>query len=414
MNLNNELGFAELPEKIITKNTEDIFCYLQKETLSLIQFIGILSIFAHKHISNKYFFIASEILEKRYLSNIYIELEKIPELFKDPPLIAYEDIQKFFEDDFSLSLVHNLAFSEQIKLNTSKSIWGIIYLYILLLKLDLKNFEIWIKKTKRIDFKIIFLNLLFNHIQNENIDTDKLDYASLGILQSFYVLTTYGLEPNSHNVWSRQSKNIGKILNSPLAEKVKFLTILKYITKKYHGIPLKKLDQDENLPQLIELLYATNYNFTWDDLFFPMGIYYSSLCFRIIQSLPETDSNKVNYYEKLLDKIIHHLKTEMFHEYNLDYANLIGRISTEISSLEKLESLFKKEYQQLSFPYSFCKIKNWHERISFCFYLLVGIYIYKKNNNEEFNTYIDKFRFIKPEKHHYFDKRIEELLLLFT
>lgn len=123
----------------------------------------------------------------------------------------------------------------------------IIYLYTLLLKLDLKNFEIWIKKTKRIDFKVIFLNFLFNHIQNENIDVDKLKDASLGIIQSFYVLVTYGLEPNSHNVWSRQSKNIEEILNSPLAEKVKFLTILKYITKKYCGTSLKKLDQDENL-----------------------------------------------------------------------------------------------------------------------------------------------------------------------
>lgn len=102
----------------------------------------------------------------------------------------------------------------------------------------------------------IFLNFLFNHIQNENIDVDKLKDASLGIIQSFYVLVTYGLEPNSHNVWSRQSKNIEEILNSPLAEKVKFLTILKYITKKYCGTSLKKLDQDKNLPQLIKLLYS--------------------------------------------------------------------------------------------------------------------------------------------------------------
>lgn len=66
------------------------------------------------------------------------------------------------------------------------------------------------KKTKRIDFKVIFLNFLFNHIQNENIDVDKLKDASLGIIQSFYVLVTYGLEPNSHNVWSRQSKILKK------------------------------------------------------------------------------------------------------------------------------------------------------------------------------------------------------------
>lgn len=55
--------------------------------------------------------------------------------------------------------------------------------------------------------------------------------------------------------WTRQSKNIEEILNSPLAEKVKFLTILKYITKKYCCTSLKKLDQDKNLPQLIKLLY---------------------------------------------------------------------------------------------------------------------------------------------------------------
>lgn len=414
MNLNNELGFAELSEKIIAENTEDVFYYLQKETLSLIQFVGILSLFAHKHISNKYISIASEILKKRYMNNIYIELEKIPELFNEASHIAYEDIQKFFENDFSLTLVHTIAFSEQIKFNASKSIWGLIYLYTLLLKLDLKNFEIWIKKTKRIDFKVIFLNLLFNHIQNENIDVDKLKDASLGILQSFCVLVTYGLEPNSHNVWSRQSKNIEEILNSPLAEKVKFLTILKYITKKYCGTSLKKLDQDENLPQLIKLLYATNYNFTWDDLMVSTGIREACIYYRIIQLLPEKNTNKVNYFERLLEKILNYLKAEMFQEYNLDYAELIGRISTEISSLEKLEALFKKEYKQLSFPYSFCKIKNWQERISFCLYLLVGIYIYKKNNNEEFNTYIDKFRFIKSEKHHYFDQRIEELLLSLT
>ena len=228
------------------------------------------------------------------------------------------------------------------------------------------------------------------------------------------MLVTYGLEPNSHNVWSRQSKNIEEILNSPLAEKVKFLTILKYITKKYCGTSLKKLDQDKNLPQLIKLLYATNYNFTWDDLMVSTGIRESCIYYRIIQLLPETNTNKVNYFEKLLEKILNYLKAEMFQEYNLDYAELIGRISTEISSLEKLEALFKKEYKQLSFPYSFCKIKNWQERISFCLYLLVGIYIYKKNNNEEFNTYIDKFRFIKSEKHHYFDQRIEELLLSLT
>ena len=38
------------------------------------------------------------------MNNIYIELEKIPELFNEASHIAYEDIQKFFENDFSEEL----------------------------------------------------------------------------------------------------------------------------------------------------------------------------------------------------------------------------------------------------------------------------------------------------------------------
>ena len=74
------------------------------------------------------------------------------------------------------------------------------------------------------------------------------------------------------------------------------------------------MDQDENLPQLIKLLYATNYNFTWDDLMVSTGIRESCIYYRIIQLLPETNTNKVNYFERLLEKILNHLKAEMFQE----------------------------------------------------------------------------------------------------
>lgn len=411
MKLNNELGFAELTECFFIENTEEFIDYIKKYNLPLIQVVGGLSFLAHTKKSSEHFLSLKKILNSKLSKEVYRELEVFPPLFQDDSYIDDASVQSLLEQELSISLIHSVAFTTPCGCEHKKTYWGLIYLFIILLDIDLPNFEIWLIKTKRKDMKIVFLDLIFSHIQNCSINLDGLDNSKMGILQSFYALCMYGLEPNSHNVWSRQSSNISSLFECNLSPKNKFIIYLKFITQKYHGYDLIKLDNDTEIEGLLKNLHSIKYNFTEAELIEATGIYYSAICLKIIQAMDKSNQNKSTFFESFMDRIVNYLKSrDIFNDYDVIQSHLLGRTSLEICSITKLETLFNKEYKELSFPYSFCLEKKWQQRISFCFHLLIGIYVYKKTKNEDVSEYLKKFNFIKVGTHHYFNEKIVELL----
>lgn len=118
------------------------------------------------------------------------------------------------------------------------------------------------------------------------------------------------------------------------------------------------------------------------------------MCFKIIKNCKNQEKKKL-FLKELQKILLTYLEHQEFIQHSIDYAKLLGLIAIERSDCADLEKLFDKEHKELSFPYSFFKIKNWSQRVVFLFYLLIGIKTYKNNVNHDIAGYIDKFNLIK-------------------
>lgn len=412
MTLTNELGINELfqifPENIL----DTALNYIENNKISLMQFIGILSLLEHTH--NRYEEFYPELrqyLKINLLKNIYTELENIKPIFTNLENISSENIQELLESNLSKDLINQVAYTEMITLKQSFSHSGLYYLFHFLLELDLSNFETWIKNTQRLDFKIIFLNTLLCYYTNSDIILDNLDNAQLGFVQAFYALRRFQIDKMCRNVYCR-NEDINLLFKSNLSDRSKFIVYLKYITTKYNGLNLKELEEHNEFEKDIDKFNKFDYNYNEDELFDFIDIYYSRIGFKIIQTIQDEEKRQL-FLEKLQNKLLNYLSKERLIDNNIDYANLLGYISIELNYCQNLETIFNKKYKELSFPYSFCKVKNWDDQVVFMFYLLKGLYVYKKTMNEKFAEYIEKLNFIIGDIKCYtfknFDKYIEQM-----
>lgn len=216
--MENEFGLKELSELVNINDFKKVISILDKGKGTLIQFVGALSLLAYQQKNYNDEQKLKEILKRKYLSNIYTSLEEIHLFPKKIFSISEKDINRILKLELSDEAISYVAYSEKTRIEPPTRYWGVIYLFCFLLELDLMNFEKWIQKTKNIDFKIIFLNILSYYIYNENIELTNLDHAHIGLIQAFYAICSYGLEPNSANVWSRQAEDISNILNCKYPE----------------------------------------------------------------------------------------------------------------------------------------------------------------------------------------------------
>lgn len=410
MTLINELGMEEL----FKGKSDTLFDSLVSNIneINLVQFIGILSLFGYTY--NKYEEYYPK-LKKYFNTNlskdVYSKLENIKPLFKNIENISSVEIQNLLEAKLSNDLIKQVAYTEPITLQQNFSYSGIYHLFNLLFEFDLYNFENWIINTKRTDFKIIFLDNIFGHYRNRYINVDNLDASQLGIVQSFYALSRFQIDKMCRNVYCN-NENITLLFNTNLPERSKFVIYLQYIIKKYHGLNSQKINGHEDFKNDIKNFKNINYDYTEDELFNVTGVYYSLIGFKIILQL-EDNNKKQLFLEKLQNKLLVYLSKERFIDSNIDYANLLGFIAIELKTCSNLEKYFNKKYRELSFPYSFCKIKNWKEQVVYMFYLLIGLFVYKKTNNQEFKNYVQNLKFIIGNIKCYtikdFDEYIEQM-----
>ena len=206
--------------------------------------------------------------------------------------------------------------------------------------------------------------------------------------------------------------DINLLFKSNLPDRSKFIIYLQYITKKYHGLNLKELQEHNEFEKDIDKFNEFDYNYSKEEFFDFINIYYSGIGFKIIQTIQNGEKKQL-FLENLQNKLLNYLSKERLIDHNIEYANLLGYISIELNYCQNLETIFNKKYKELSFPYSFCKVKNWDEQVVFMFYLLIGLYVYKKTNNEEFVEYVEKLKFtigdIKCYTFKNFDKCIEQM-----
>ena len=341
MTLTNELGINELfqifPENILDTTLN----YIENNKISLMQFIGILSLLEHTH--NKYqecYPKLKQYLKINFLKNIYTEFENLKPIFTNSENISSENIQELLEANLSKDLINRVAYTETITLKQSFSHNGLYYLFHFLLDLDLSNFENWIKNTQRLDFKIIFLNTILCDYTNSDIILDNLDNAQLGIVQAFYSLRRFQIDKMCRNVYCR-NEDINLLFKSNLPARSKFIIYLQYITTKYHGLNLKELQEHKDFDNDIDMFKEINYNFTEKELFDFINIYYSIIGFKIIQKI-HNEEKKQLFLEKLQNKLLDYLSKERFIDLNIDYANLLGFISIELTYCQNLETIFNR------------------------------------------------------------------------
>lgn len=397
MNLINEIGISELIEKISVETVDSAFDYIKNNDINLLQFIGFLSLFAHTTEKSYYDYVRdiNKILKIKLLNkNIYNEIEKLDIIYSAMEDIDINQIQKLFDDNLSGDVLQIVANHEPINLKPNFNLFGINYLFSLLINNDRINFEYWIKATKRIDFKIVFLNLLFSYNYNKNINIKNIEESNIPLLQAFWALSNFDLINYCRNIYLPEAQDISYLFNSKISDRNKFVLYLQYITNKYHGKKLQELDENIELNRELEKFTEINYDYTKEDLLNNTGTYYSILCFKIIQRSKNQEKREL-LLQELQKIIINYLKRQEFVQHNIDYANLLGLIAIESKDCQYIEKSFEKEYKELSFPYSFCKVKGWSQRVVFMFYLLVGINMYKKYNKQNSNDYIEKFNFIK-------------------
>lgn len=408
MPLTNELGIEELFDGMAENSLKNAVIFLESNNVSVLQFIGTLSLFAHTHEPfSQYRDRLKSILANKFLDKIYAELDKTQALFENAEAFSAEALQNLFDAKLSNELIREVAFTEISMPREGISFWGLKYLFPLLLEIDLVNFENWIKATPRLDLKIAFLDTIFSSITNRYIIIDNLDGANLGILQAFYALSRFNIERQCRNVYLVE-ENISLLFTTNLSNRSKFVIYLKYITGKYHGQKLNDLESTE-IDAEIDRFTELGYDFSKEELFGATGMYYSIICFKIIQRIQNADKKQL-FLETLLANLIKHLSWQGFKAYEIDYANLLGYVSLELEQCNTIEKAFEKEYKELSFPYSFCKIKNWSDRVGYMFGLLIGIYVYKKQNIEDFKPYIEKFKFIRSDRYCFAFKDIEHCL----
>lgn len=393
MTLTNELGINELiqgfPETILNTSLN----YIKNNKISFVQFIGILSLFDYINNKNEeHYPKLKEYFKYNFLKDIYIELEKIKPIFKNIENISSKEIQELLESQLSKDLINQVAYSEIITLKQNYAHRGIYNLFYLLLEIDLSNFENWIIKTTRTDFKIIFLNTIFCCYTNSNVVLDSLDKSNIGIIQAFYALRRFKIDKMCRNI-DCSNENIDLLFETNLSKKNKFIIYLQYITKKYHGLKLKQLEEHNEFEKDINKFNEFDYNYTEEEFFDFINVYYSRIGFKIIQTIQNEEKKQI-FFKKFQNRLLNYLSKERFIDNNIDYANLIGFAALELNSCDNLEKIFNTKYKKLSFPYSFCKIKDWDEQVVFMFYLLIGLYIYKKTKNEDFHACIENLNFV--------------------
>lgn len=397
--INNEYGFSSISEAISTDSLKSAILFLESGNPTIIQYIGTLSLLAYIDERNRIDIEQKlkNILQTKFMQNIFSELEKLPTVFKDLSNFNIDKIHRILKEDFSYKLLEELVGRGRIFPHKEESFYGITYLFIYLLELDLDNFEKWIIDTKRLDFQIIFYELVLseNPWIQFRITISNLDAAKIGILQAFYVLRKYNLSNFSHILCNEI--DINDLFTTKLSERSKFIVYLKFIIHKYHGKKLLDLNFPNELGNFVDNLLSIKYDFTENDLFAESPIYYSPIYLNIIYNISDKiKQKKLSKY--LFDKLLDYFLKNDTHIIETDYANILGHLSILLDSCKILEEKLVIEYEALSFPYSFCKLKKWQNKMKFALHLLISIAVYKSKKKESVQEYLEKFIDIKNDK----------------
>lgn len=405
--MENEFGLKELSELVDINDFKKVISILDKGKGTLIQFIGALSLLAYQQKNYNDEQKLKEILKRKYLSNLYTSLEEIHLFPKKIFSISEKDINRILKLELSDEAISYVAYLGKTNIESPTRYWGVIYLFCFLLELDLMNFEKWIQKTKNIDFKIIFLNILSYYIYNENIELKNLDHAHIGLIQAFYAICSYGLEPNSANVWSRQAEDISNILNCNLSEKNKFYIYLRFIFQEFRISSISTLEKDRVLKKRIKEILSIKYKFLKEDLIIE-NCYSWPLAFLILKCSKRND--KTDFFTFLAEKIMYFFNTQNLLDSFIPYSFLLGMIMCEIDSISIVEKKFNSLYKRLSFPYTFCKNKKWEKEMTSLFYLLLSIIYYKKKKKEPCDEYIKRFSELRSYGHFFIYEKIDNTL----
>jgi len=405
--IKNELGLNELIFSITDDIINSAILFLNTNESSLIKYIGALSLLPYNNCNQKYIEEFKKILQNRFLQNIYKELEELQPIFSNLTNISSDEISNILNEPLSGKLILNITYSNKIDIsNGNNNYWGIIYLFKYLISLDLNNFEDWIKKTTRLDFKIIFLNIIYYHVYYSDLNISNLDNSKIGVLQAFYALNSYEID-NHYPSFISNFKDINGIFTSSLTNRSKFIIYLKYIISKYHGKKSDYFINNIEANNIIDKLLLIDYEFTNDEFFAYLPVYYSPIYLTILNKMQCTDKR-----QKLLRLLFNEVFKDLqngFAKYNIDHAIILGDIAVLLNDFNLIEKPFKKEFKELSFPYSFCKIKNYSNRVGFMFNILLSIYTYC-NKKKSIKEYLDDFNFIWQDKELWFEKDINPIL----
>lgn len=384
MNKDCELNHHSKSSK--TSDFDNFVLKLETESLPLTQYIDVLSFLPYVSENNKICIKLKKILKEKYLHNIYKQIEKI-DLFSDFP-IKDENIERLFDIELSDETISYVAYSERSLTRISVTPWKIIYLFTFLLDLDLKRFEKWIRGTKRTDFKFIFLTILCNYNYNAFLNLKNLDKSRIGLIQAFYAVGSYGLEPNSANSWSRKAEDISNILNCNLSRKNKFYIYYRFLIQEFGKYDINDLWKKIDLKKRIKEIISIKYKFLEKDIVREDRFSWF-LAFLILKHSKRKD--KIDFFAFLAEKIISFFNAQDFLEAFIPYSSLLGMIMFEIGSISLVENKFNSLYKRLSFPYTFCKNRRWDKDMTFLFYLFLAIIVYKKKMKETCDEYIMKF-----------------------
>lgn len=403
MSLNNELGYAELLEGTFIYQFEILFKESKSLNPDLLQLIGKLAFLAYSSDTKKniqYLEKFKTCIESYYLpQKVYEELEKLPNIFTDINHISETEINQFFVEPFSAKLISEIAYYEFSKPETIKSHYGLNYLFIILLEVDLHAFEIWLTKTNRTDLKIIFLNLLSSDISKGGINIDKLEKSNIGIIQTFYAYCKFELEPLRRRRCIHPPSHISTLFSSSLSNEHKCIIFLEFITNQYRMNTYEQLSNDKKFLENLE--YFDKLDINSNDFIIKKDSDLVPVYLKLIQTNNNKKLDKIKLLQELVNNLIENMEISSHSfDYDKDNAMLLGKISLEMGSCETLENRFEKEFKILSFPYSFCKIKNWTKKMEFCFKLFSGLCIYKKTKGEDVTLLIDKVRLLLSGKHH--------------
>lgn len=405
-NVNFQFGMTPFLAKAVSEKEDFLtigFDKASSKSGTFSDYLGFLALFAYTN-DDSFRAKADELLRKKFLLNVYHELEQLPQLDINGcdvtvPVDALIQIFRRETIDF--------LNSRDSEVNTYP--YSLEQLFCQLVSFDLVSFEKWITSTERMDLKICFIHALKNKNNIRNITVENLEDSNTGILQAYHILICYPVRKYGLRDWNfRASLPLDVLLDSKLPKKAKLLAALDVLAEDHkEGSSAENDKKLEIYLQKIATFITSDIN--WKDFSYMARRGSPYILIQLLNQCKEGDWKR-GMFETYKNELIKAIDDVSFlNRPEIEYANELGKVILCLADTELIEKKVKHLLGSLSFPYEFSLDRDWHQKLLQCLLYLCVLWV-NKQDCKKLDEYIRDFHSLEQWKYIYEAEQIENIL----